>query len=61
MKTISPAAYYAIHAAKNRHNWGRYMSRQYAIKRNVPASLYRLACQLEAAELALDSDTSRAL
>lgn len=41
-------AYHAVRAARNVKNWGRYAARQYAMKRNVHPSLYRLARQLEA-------------
>ena len=40
----------AIKAAQNRHRWGRWASKQYALNRGVPLALYRLACQLEAAK-----------
>lgn len=42
----------AIRAAKNRTNWGLFAARRYCEKRGVPLSLYRLACQLEAASKA---------
>lgn len=42
----------AIKAAKGRRNWGAYMARAFCVKRAVPLSLYRLACQLEAAQKA---------
>lgn len=38
----------AVRAAQNVNRWGRYAARRYAQKRGVPASLYRLARQLEA-------------
>lgn len=38
----------AIRAAQHVNQWGRYAARRYAEKRGVPASLYRLARQLEA-------------
>lgn len=37
----------AVRAAQNVNRWGRYAARRYAQKRGVPASLYRLARQLE--------------
>lgn len=43
-----PHAVAAVRAARNRRNWGRYMIQGFLRKRGVSASLYRLACQLEA-------------
>lgn len=37
----------AIHAAKNRRKWGRYMTFKFLEKRNVPIYLYALALNLE--------------
>jgi hypothetical protein len=42
----------AIKAAKNRKSWGLFGARRYCEKRGVPLGLYRLACQLEAAQKA---------
>lgn len=39
----------AIHAAKHKHIWGAFAARRYAQRHGCPLSLYRLACQLEAA------------
>jgi len=39
----------AIHAAKNRYLWGRFAAMQYVVKSGGNLALYRLACQLEAA------------
>jgi hypothetical protein len=38
----------AVRAAQNVNRWGRYAARRFTQKRGVPASLYRLARQLEA-------------
>lgn len=46
---IHPHAAAAIRAAENRRSWGRYMIQGFLRKRGTPFSLYRLACQLEAA------------
>lgn len=50
MKTTSihPQAWHAIKAASIRRQCGPFASRRYAEKNGVPASLYRLACQLSA-------------
>lgn len=48
--TMHPQAYHAIRAAKNLRVWGRYATRRYLEKNNVPMSLYTLARVLEAAE-----------
>lgn len=48
--TISQVAADAIKAAKGRRTWGSFMARAFCKKRQVPLSLYRLACQLEAAQ-----------
>lgn len=45
---MSNQASIAIRAAQNRTRWGRYAAKAYCLKRGVPLSLYRLACQLEA-------------
>lgn len=50
--TISQVAADAVKAAKGRRTWGSFMARAFCKNRNVPASLYRLACQLEAAQKA---------
>lgn len=42
-------AYHAIRAAKNLRNWGRWATQAYCVKHGVPARLYTLARQLEAA------------
>jgi hypothetical protein len=42
----------AVRAAKGRKSWGRFMAAAFCVKRNVPHGLYRLACQLEAAQKA---------
>jgi len=47
---ISYNAYHALYAARIRKQVGRYMAMAYALKRGVPASLFRLACQLVATE-----------
>ena len=39
----------AIKAAKNYNRWGRYMSKRFALSRGVSHNVWRLACQLEAA------------
>ena len=44
----------AIHAARNRNKWGSYLTLRYLTMRNCPLSLYRLACQLEAAQKVVD-------
>lgn len=46
---MSQVSVHAIRAAKNKKNWGAFMARAFCAKRQVPLSLYRLACQLEAA------------
>jgi hypothetical protein len=43
-------AQHAIKAAKGRYSWGRFAARRYCEKRGIPFALYRLACQLEAAQ-----------
>jgi hypothetical protein len=43
-------AYHAVRAAQNRKNWGNYAARRYCERQGVPAALYRLARQLEAAK-----------
>ena len=43
-------AKHAIRAARNRRIWGLYAARRYCERRGVPFALYRLACQLDAAE-----------
>lgn len=50
MKTsnIHPQAWHAIKAATIRRQCGPFPGRRYAEKNGVPASLYRLACQLSA-------------
>lgn len=50
MKTsnIHPQAWHAIKAASIRHEQGRNPGKAYAQAHGVPASLYRLACQLSA-------------
>lgn len=50
--TISPVAANAVKAAKGRRTWGSFMARAFCKKREVPLALYRLACQLEAAQKA---------
>lgn len=40
----------AIKAAKGRKSWGLFAARRFCAKRAVPLGLYRLACQLEAAQ-----------
>lgn len=45
---MQPTAQHAIRAAQNIHRWGRYAARRYTERRGVPASLYRLARQLQA-------------
>ena len=47
---ISPAAQGAIRAARIYHNLGSAAGRGYARKHGVLPSLYRLACQLVAAQ-----------
>ena len=42
----------AVKAAKGRNSWGCFMAAAFCAKRNVPLGLYRLACQLEAAQKA---------
>lgn len=42
----------AIKAAAGRKSWGLFATRRFCAKRSVPAGLYRLACQLEAAQKA---------
>lgn len=48
IQTMHPLAQVAMHAVDNRHAWGDYAARQYAAARGA-RSLYRLACQLDAA------------
>lgn len=48
--TISQAASDAIKAAKGRKCWGLFAARKFCVNRGVPLGLYRLACQLEAAQ-----------
>lgn len=44
----SQTAIDALRAAQHVNRWGRYAARRFIEKRGVPASLYRLARQLEA-------------
>ena len=46
----SKEVFYAIKAATMRKQIGRYAARRMAEKNGVPAYLYRLACQLLAAQ-----------
>lgn len=48
------AAQRAVYAARNRHNWGRHATRRHCERHAVPAGLYRLACQLQAAQAVID-------
>jgi hypothetical protein len=43
-------AFHAIRAAKLKRSIGRWAARRYCERRGVPLALYRLACQLNAAE-----------
>lgn len=47
-------AYNALYAATIKRQVGRYMALAYCIKRGVPLSVYRLACQLVASEKVVD-------
>lgn len=47
-----PEAAIAIYAAEHRRKWGRWAAYMYCVRRGVPLGLYRLACQLEAAQKA---------
>lgn len=47
---ISYNAYHALYAARLRKKIGRYMAAAYCLKRKIPFSVYRLACQLVASE-----------
>ena len=48
------AAQHAIRAARNRYSWGRNAARLYCDHHQVPLGLYRLACQLHAAQRVVD-------
>ena len=48
---MTPKAQHAIHAASMRHTHGRYAAMRYAAN-NSTIALYRLACQLIAAQKA---------
>lgn len=50
--TTCNEATHAIKAAKNKKNWGSFMARAFCRNRQVNSTLYRLACQLEAASKA---------
>lgn len=52
--TAERDAQHAVYAARNRYNWGRHAARRYCEHHAVPASLYRLACQLHAAQAVID-------
>ena len=41
---------HTIRAAENRYQWGGYATARYLAKHGVTMRLYRLACQLEAAD-----------
>jgi len=47
--TMSPAAQAALKAARVCFNLGRQSGATYMTRRNISPSLYRLACQLNAA------------
>jgi len=47
---MTPAAVAALKAARIYHNLGSAAGRGYARKHGISASLYRLACQLVAAQ-----------
>ncbi len=44
--SMNEAARIAIHAAKHRHQWGRYATVAYCANRGVPRRLLTLAVQL---------------
>jgi len=46
---MTPLAAIALYAVAHRHSWGTAAARRYAAKRGA-LGLYRLACQLEAAQ-----------
>lgn len=50
---LTPAQH-AVKAARNRHVWGRNTARLYCDHHQVPLGLYRLACQLQAAQAVID-------
>lgn len=47
---VSYNAFHALKAARMKKQIGRYMAAAYCLKRGIPFSVYRLACQLLAAE-----------
>lgn len=51
---MKPEAILAIHAARHRPRWGAYATRRNMSNSKVPFALYRLACQLEAAQKVID-------
>lgn len=53
-RTDRTPAQHAIHAARNRLDWGRDATHLYCEHRQVPLALYRLACQLQAAQSVVD-------
>lgn len=50
-------AQHAVYAARNRYAWGRNAAHLYCEHRQVPAGLYRLACQLQAVQALSDYQT----
>lgn len=48
------SAQHAVRAARHRHIWGRNAARLYCEHHHVPCGLYRLACQLQAAQGVVD-------